>query len=115
MNQDIIQDLELQSVTAVAEQPFSTAYLVHNTVWGNAVDVLKVYQSLPEAELARDAAEKMTSPSAGWQISPFRHKGALGEAVPLEIKFVGYNQPCVVEARAGGRVVADVYQSDLPY
>ncbi len=115
MTAHIAQDLELQTVTAVAEQPFSTAYLVHNTVWRNSFDVLKVYLTRPEAELARDAAEAMTSIAAGWHIAPFRHEGALGDTVRLDVRYVAYNQPCVVEVSTRGRIVADVYQSDLPY
>lgn len=94
----------------------NVAYLVHDTAWGAAyVTPLKVYLSRPEAELARDAAEKLTSQHAGWTISPFRYEGALGAAVRLDVRFVGYGQPYDVKVSENGRVVADVYESDLPY
>lgn len=115
MNTDIIQDLQLQAVTAVAEQPFSTAYLVHNTVWRAQTDVLKVYTTRAEAEVARDAAQKLTSRAEGWQIAPFRHEGALGDTVRLDVQFLAYDKPCAVSVATNGRVVAEVYESELPY
>lgn len=120
MNPDAIQDLELAQHTATAEPvdfapPLSTAYLVHNSVWLNTVDVLKVYTTRPEAELARDAAEALTSKSAGWIISPFHYEGALGQTVRLDVRLFEYGQPYRVGVSENGRVVADVYESDLPY
>ena len=95
--------------------PLSRAYLVHNTVWLNTIDLLKVYTTRPEADLARDAAEALTSTDAGWVVSPFCHDSALGEAVRLNIRVVGYGQPYQVEVSENGRYVAKVYESDLPY
>lgn len=93
-----------------------TAYLVHNTCWGTkTTDLLKVYTSHPEADLARDAAEALTSTDAGWVVSPFCHDSALGEAVRLNIRVVGYGQPYQVEVSANGRYTAKVYESELPY
>ena len=94
----------------------STAYLVHNTCWGTkTTDVLKVYLSRPEADLARDAAEKLTSVNAAWVVSPFCHYGALGDTVRLDVKVTGVGKPYDVEVSVDGRVVADVYESELPY
>jgi hypothetical protein len=93
----------------------STAYLVHNTVWLNTIDVLKVYTTRPEADLARDAAEALTSTNAGWIVSPFCYDGALGDTVRLNIRVVGYGQPYHVEVSVDGRVVANVYESNLGY
>ena len=115
MNTDIIQDLQLQAVTAVAEQPFSTAYLVHNTVWRSHTDVLKVYTTRTEDEVACDAAQKLTSKAEGWQIAPFRYDGALGDTVRLDVKFLAYDKPCAVSVATNGRTVAEVYESELPY
>ena len=95
--------------------PLSRAYLVHNTVWLNTIDLLKVYTTRPEADLARDAAEALTSTDAGWVVSPFCHDSTLGEAVRLNIRVVGYGQPYQVEVSENGRYVAKVYESDLPY
>ena len=93
-----------------------TAYLVHNTCWGTkTTDLLKVYTTRPEADLARDAAEALTSTDAGWVVSPFCHDSTLGEAVRLNIRVVGYGQPYQVEVSENGRYVAKVYESDLPY
>ena len=102
----------LDDRTPATEQ---TAYLVHNTVWLSASDVLSVYLSLTEAQVARDAAEKLTSKSAGWQIAPFRYEGALGDTVRLDVQFSGYDMPCTVSVATNGRIVAEDYESELPY
>ena len=116
MNPDIVQDLALAQATAEAEQPFSTAYLVHDTVWGlGYISPLKVYLSRHEAEVARDAAEELTSPSTGWVVTPFSHDGALGDTVRLDVRSFGHGEPYSVGVSLDGRVVAEVYQSDLPY
>lgn len=107
-------DAQLDPVTFAP--PLSRAYLVHNTCWGTkTTDVLKVYTTRPEADLARDAAEALTSTDAGWVVSPFCHDSALGEAVRLNIRVVGYGQPYQVEVSENGRYVAKVYESELPY
>lgn len=92
----------------------STAYLVHNTCWGTP-EVLKVYTTRPEADLARDAAEKLTSKHAAWVVSPFCYEGTLGDTVRLDVKVTGVGKPYDVEGSVDGRVVADVYESELPY
>jgi len=107
-------DAQLDPVTFAP--PLSRAYLVHNTCWGTkTTDVLKVYTTRPEADLARDAAEALTSTDAGWVVSPFCHDSTLGEAVRLNIRVVGYGQPYQVEVTPNGRYVAKVYESELPY
>ena len=116
MNPEIIDDLTLAQATAEAVQPFSTAYLVHDTAWGlGYITPLKVYLSPHEAEVARDAAEKMSRPHAGWAITPFRHDSTLGATVRLRVSIPEHGQPHTAEVHLDGRVVAEVYQSDLPY
>ena len=116
MNPEIIDDLTLAQATAEAVQPFSTAYLVHDTAWGvNYLEPLRVYLSRHEAEVARDAAEKMSIPHAGWTITPFRHDSTLGATVRLHVSIPEDGQPHTAEVSLVGRVVAEVYQSDLPY
>jgi hypothetical protein len=111
LDQQDLQDAWEQAQPVTYAQ---TAYLVHNTCW-IVPDVLKVYLSRPEADLAKDAAEALRSKSAGWVVSPFCYEGALGDTVRLKIKPTGYGEPYNVEVSVDGRVVADVYESDLGY